>query len=99
MRIYNHLPNYCDFEPTPFDFETKEQLLSYEWLKRIQEANGVICFDYHELQSYLMAVYPDSGSKEGCRWWVLSLIHDTEIAKKLKEWFPDYNETVNKYKK
>jgi len=99
MRIYNHLPNWCDFEPIPFDFETKEDLLSYDWLKRIEsEEGGIICFDYNGLQSYLMAVYPDKYTKEGCRWWVLSLIHDNEIAQKFNEWFPDYHKTLEKFK-
>lgn len=99
MKIYNYIPAFCDFDPQPFEFTTKEELLAYDWLKHIEKENGgIICFDYEEGQSYLMAVYPDDKKKDGCTWWVLSIIHDTEIAEVLKKWFPDYTEIVNIFK-
>lgn len=74
-----HIPNYVDTDTPPWEeFETTEDLLSLETVKRFGQGND---FSHFVMSGdHLMEI-----SDNGFRWWVVGTIFDPSVIE-LPEW-------------
>jgi hypothetical protein len=71
-KFTQHIPSFMDgFEPRVYEFESTEQLLSYDFFKSIAQRPKFSHFAMH--RSHLMEI-----SDEGFHWWVLGRIEHPE---------------------
>ena len=64
MKIRQHIPGFCDFEPQTAEYNSKESLLAIPFVNNF--ANQLTFYQFSLSDELLMAEY-----KEGAEWWVV----------------------------
>jgi len=79
-RFVEHYPAYCDYDPKSYGFDTLEELLNIEFVKRFKNQKGFCRYSYSS--PHLMAEY-----NEGKKWWCVGSIRNNLG---LPKWEPIY---------
>ena len=100
MRIKKYRPAFFEgFEDEFYEVNSREELMECELVKSAEECGGEVCFSYREDRpSCLMLVIENREEENGCEWWVVAVITDHADALTLKDWLPEWEATIQKYK-